>query len=197
MSLWISPHPWSCPTAPDSAAASRRNCSDLHRLPDEAIERLASCVVDHEHRLPALAQQFQWPQCPGSCPGSARSSYSCVRRLSALERRMLSAGRDGYERVRLAAQRHPAVVCRTHGRRLATAPPRSRLPNQPRTRRMPSSVRPFLRLEEVEVRRRMSSVSGTASKRQREAEDSGRQTPAQQRDYGLQRCGQHASQSLG
>ena len=38
--------------------------SDLHRLPDEAIERLASCVVDHQHRLPALAHEFHRPQCP-------------------------------------------------------------------------------------------------------------------------------------
>jgi hypothetical protein len=35
--------------------------SDLHRLAGKAIQRLASCVVDNEHALPAFAYEFHWP----------------------------------------------------------------------------------------------------------------------------------------
>ena len=75
--------------------------SDLHRLPDEAIERLATCVIDHEQRLPALAHQFKRPQCPRTV--QVASEFVFVREsIDALQRRVLGSGRDGYERVPLA-----------------------------------------------------------------------------------------------
>ena len=75
--------------------------SDLHRLPDEAIEGRASRVIDNQHRLSALAHQFHWPQCPRGI--QVLSKFVFVREaIEALERRMLSAGRDGYERVPIA-----------------------------------------------------------------------------------------------
>ena len=128
---------------PDCAGQRRGDSEELLRSPsaagrgDREARRLCSrpraCVC------PRSRTQFQWPQCPGTVQIALKFVF--VREaIDALEGRMFSAGRDGYERVRLAAQRHPAIVCRRHGRRLATAPPASRLPNQPRTRRMPSSV---------------------------------------------------------
>ena len=113
--------------------------SDLHRLADEAIERLASCVVDNQHGLPAFAHELQWPQCPRAVQVLSKFVFVCEA-IDALERRVLSAGKDGYESVPDRRQHRPAVVCRRHGRRLATTPLASRLPNQPRTRRMPSSA---------------------------------------------------------
>ena len=91
---------------PDCAGQRRGDSeerSDLHRLPDEAIERLAACVVDHEHRLPALAQQFQWPQCPGTVQIALKFVF--VRQpIGALGCRMCSTGSDRYEGVRLASE---------------------------------------------------------------------------------------------
>ena len=95
------------PTAvelPDRAGQRRgdsEELSDLHRLPDEAIERLATGVVDHEQRLPALAPQFQRPQCPGTIQITLQFVF--VREaIDVPESRVFNAGRDGYERVRLA-----------------------------------------------------------------------------------------------
>ena len=89
---------------PDCAGQRRGDSeerSDLHRLPDEAIERLAACVVDHEHRLPALAPQFQRPQCPGTV--QIALTFVFVREaIDVPEGRVFNAGRDGNERVRLA-----------------------------------------------------------------------------------------------
>ena len=89
---------------PDCAGQRRGDSeerSDLHRLPHEAIKRLASCVVDHEDRLPALAHQFQWPQCPGTVQIALKFVF--VRQpTGALECRMFSTGSDRYEGVRLA-----------------------------------------------------------------------------------------------
>jgi len=75
--------------------------SDLHRLKDEAIERLAACVVDHEHRLPAFADEFQWPQRPDTIQVALKSEL--VREtIDGGESWMRSGRFDGYERVRLA-----------------------------------------------------------------------------------------------
>jgi hypothetical protein len=57
-----------------------------------------SCVIDHEHRLSALAHQFQRPQCPRTV--QVLPKFEFVREaIDALKGRMLSVGRDGYERV--------------------------------------------------------------------------------------------------
>jgi len=42
-----------------------KELSDLDRLPDETIEWLASCVVDDEHRLPALYAEVRSVLRPG------------------------------------------------------------------------------------------------------------------------------------
>ena len=69
--------------------------------------RVAACVVDHEHRLPALAPQFQWPQCPGTVQIALKFEF--VREtIAALESRTRSVRIDGYERVRLALRFNPA-----------------------------------------------------------------------------------------
>ena len=89
---------------PDCAGQRRGDSeerSDLHRLPDEAIERLAACVVDHEHRLPALADEFQWPQRPGTIQVALKSVF--VRETIDAGESWMRTGRiDGYERVPLA-----------------------------------------------------------------------------------------------
>jgi hypothetical protein len=72
--------------------------SDLHRLTGEAIERLPSCVVDNEHALPAFAYEFHRPQCPRAVQVLSKFVFACEA-IEALERRMLSAGMDGNERV--------------------------------------------------------------------------------------------------
>jgi hypothetical protein len=51
--------------------------SDLHRLSDEAIKGILSSVVDHEHRLPGLAHQFERPQ--GQCNVQVRLKSVFVR----------------------------------------------------------------------------------------------------------------------
>ena len=71
---------------------------DLHRLTDEAIERLASCVVDNEHGLPAFANELHWPQCPRAVQVLSKFVFVCEA-IDALERRRLSAGMDWNERV--------------------------------------------------------------------------------------------------
>jgi hypothetical protein len=77
--------------------------SDLHRLPDKAIERLTSCVINNEHRLSALAHQFQRPQCPRTV--QVLPKFEFMREaIDALKGRMLSFGRDGYERVPIAVR---------------------------------------------------------------------------------------------
>ena len=51
----------------DSAGQRHRESeelSDLHRLADKAIKGLASGVIDHQHRPPALTHQLHWPQLP-------------------------------------------------------------------------------------------------------------------------------------
>jgi hypothetical protein len=74
---------------------------DLHRLPDEAIERLATCVINREQRVPALADQLKRPQCPGIV--QVASEFVLVREsIDAFQSRVLGSGRDGYERVPLA-----------------------------------------------------------------------------------------------
>jgi hypothetical protein len=73
---------------------------DLHRLADEAIKGFASWVIDHEHGLPALAHQLQWPHCPGTIQEALKVVF--VRKaIDALKGRVFSAASDGYERVRL------------------------------------------------------------------------------------------------
>jgi len=74
--------------------------SDLHRLTCEAIERLASCVVDNEHAPPGFAYELHWPQCPRAVQVLSKRVFVCEA-IEALERRMLGAGMDGYERVSL------------------------------------------------------------------------------------------------
>jgi hypothetical protein len=80
--------------------------SDLHRLTGEAIERLASCVVDNEHALPAFAYELHWLQCPRAVQVLSKFVFVCEA-IEALERRMLSAGMDGYERVPAAVSNIP------------------------------------------------------------------------------------------
>ena len=71
---------------------------DLHRLPDEAIERLATCVINDEQRLSTIANQFKRPQCP--CTVQVASEFVFVREsIDALQSRVLGNFRDWYERV--------------------------------------------------------------------------------------------------
>ena len=73
---------------------------DLHRLPDEAIERLASGVIDHEHRLSALTHQFQRLQGPGTVQVPLKFVF--VREaIDVLSSQVLDIGWDRYERVLL------------------------------------------------------------------------------------------------
>jgi hypothetical protein len=75
-------------------------------LTGEAIERLASCVVDNEYALPAFAYELHWQQCPGAVQVFSKVVFVCEA-IEALERRMLSAGMDGYERVPTAGSNMP------------------------------------------------------------------------------------------
>jgi hypothetical protein len=75
--------------------------SHLHRLPDKAIKRLASCVINREHRLSTLAHQFEGLQCPRT--SQVLPKFEFMREaIDALKGRMLSFGRDGYEGVPIA-----------------------------------------------------------------------------------------------
>jgi hypothetical protein len=74
--------------------------SDLHRLPDETIEWLASGVIDHEHRLPALAHQFQRPQCPSAVQITLKFVFA-REAIDALQGRTLDISGNWYERVLL------------------------------------------------------------------------------------------------
>src|SRR6185436_4475903 len=80
--------------------------SDLYRLMGETIERLASCVVDNEHALPAFAYELHWLQCPRAVQVLSKFVFVCEA-IEALELRMLSAGMDRYERVRAHASNIP------------------------------------------------------------------------------------------
>jgi hypothetical protein len=80
--------------------------SDLHRLTGEAIERLPSCVVDNEHALPAFAYELHWLQRPRAVQVFSKCVFVCEA-IDALERRRLSAGMDGYERVPAAVRTIP------------------------------------------------------------------------------------------
>ena len=135
---------------------------DLHGLADKAIEGLASDVLDNQHRPPALAHEFHRPQRPVGSEGIPEFVFA-GQTSEALERRVLRARQDGDERVRYRPQDHRVRVCKTHVRPLARAPLQTRVPNQPRTMRMPASVRPSC-ARSLKTRRRMSSVSGTASR---------------------------------
>jgi hypothetical protein len=74
---------------------------DLRGSRDDAIERLASCVIHNEHRLPALVNEFQRPQRPGTIKVALKPVF--VREaIDALGGGMIRAGRDGYEGVRVA-----------------------------------------------------------------------------------------------
>ena len=75
--------------------------SDLHGLADEAIERLASCVVDDQHRPPALAHELHRPQCPRAIQVVLELVF-VDEAIDALERGMLGAGKDGDESVPVA-----------------------------------------------------------------------------------------------
>jgi len=74
---------------------------DLHRLPDQPIERLTTCVIDHQHRLAALAYQLKRPQCPGAVQ-VALEFVLVHKAIDAVQSRVLCSGRDWYERVLLA-----------------------------------------------------------------------------------------------
>ena len=80
--------------------------SDLHRLTGEAIERLASCVIHNEHVLPAFAYELHWLQGPRAVQVLSKFVFVCEA-IDALERRRLSAGMDGYERVPTAVSNIP------------------------------------------------------------------------------------------
>jgi hypothetical protein len=75
-------------------------------LTGEAIERLASCVVDNEHALPAFAYERHWLQGPRAVQVLSKFVFVCEA-IEALERRMLSPGMDGYERVPTAVSNIP------------------------------------------------------------------------------------------
>ena len=75
--------------------------SDLHRLADKAIEGLTSGVLDNQHRPPALAHELQWPQRPVGSEVVLEFVFA-GETIDALERRMLGAGKDGYESVPVA-----------------------------------------------------------------------------------------------
>jgi hypothetical protein len=75
-------------------------------LTGEAIERLASGVVDNEHALPAFAYELHWLQCPRAVQVLSKFVF-VSESIEALERRMLSAGLDGYERVPAAVSNIP------------------------------------------------------------------------------------------
>jgi hypothetical protein len=70
-------------------------------LTREAIEGLASGVGDNEHALSAFAYELHWLQRPRAVQVLSKFIFVCEA-VDALERRMLSAGMDGYERVPVA-----------------------------------------------------------------------------------------------
>jgi hypothetical protein len=61
-------------------------------------ERLASRVLDNQHRSPALAHELHRPQRPRSSEIVLKFVFA-DEAIDALERRMRSAGKDGYEGV--------------------------------------------------------------------------------------------------
>jgi hypothetical protein len=67
---------------------------------NEAIERFASWVIDHEHGLPSLTHQLQWSHCPGTIQEALKVVF-VGKAIEAFEGRAFSAGRNRYERVRL------------------------------------------------------------------------------------------------
>ena len=81
--------------------------SDLHRLTDEAIERLASCVVDNEHASARVRVRAPLAAMPTCRPGTSRSSYSCVRRL-----RLSSVGCSAPEWMGMNACLPPSATSR-------------------------------------------------------------------------------------
>jgi len=89
--------------ATDSAGQGHRESEELpelHRPADKAIEGFAAWVIHHEHGLPALTHQLQWPHCPGTIQEALKGVF--VRKaIDALKGWVFCAGSDGYERVRL------------------------------------------------------------------------------------------------
>ena len=72
---------------------------------------------DNEQALPAFAYELQWPQCPRAV--QVLSKFVFVgEAIEALERRMLSAGMDGDERVSAAVStsRHSLQKARSASR---------------------------------------------------------------------------------
>jgi hypothetical protein len=78
--------------------------TDLHRLlglvllVDKPIEGLTSCVIDNQHRSPALAHEFHRPQRPRTIEVVPELVFM-RKPIDALERRMLGAGKARYESV--------------------------------------------------------------------------------------------------
>ena len=101
MSLWMSPRPWSRPSARRQGHCESQKSSDLHGLADKAIEGLASGVLDNQHRPPGLAHELHRPQRPRTVEVVLEFVFVCET-IDALKRRMLSAGEDGCESIPMA-----------------------------------------------------------------------------------------------
>ena len=72
--------------------------SDLHRPADKAIEGLASGVLDNQYRPPALIHEIHRPQGPRRVKVVLKFVF-VGEAIDAFKRRMLGAGKDGYESV--------------------------------------------------------------------------------------------------
>jgi hypothetical protein len=89
------------PAAVDSAECGRQgDCEsekscDLHGLADKAIEGLAICVLDNQHRLTRGRQRTQ---CERTVQVLPKFEFVCEA-IDALTDRMLRAGKGGYKRV--------------------------------------------------------------------------------------------------
>ena len=166
--------------------------------PIKAIQGLTSGVLDNQHRPPALAHELHWPQRPVGSEVVLEFVFA-GETIDALERRMLSAGKDGDERVPIARSTIAPESAKGTSGVLPQHLYRVVFPTSPEqggclhlfvlfcgSRRLRFDACAF------SIRHRVESGSGRLKSR-----GGKHRSPARQRDHSLQRCAQHASHGSG
>ena len=59
MSLWTRPRRWTCVRAAATAMARRRKLVHLHGHAEQSVQRLAACVLEHQHHPAAFADELE------------------------------------------------------------------------------------------------------------------------------------------
>ena len=77
--------------------------SQLHRFAEDAVERLASRILEQQHRPPALAYELERPHRPGTVQVVLQSVFVCET-IQAARRRVFRGGKHRQDAVPVAAR---------------------------------------------------------------------------------------------